>query len=238
MRVQLQIAEIEIDVLYKRVRNVHLSVYPPSGSVRMTVPERTDIETVRAYAISRLDWIRRQQSELRAQQRETARDYRDRESHYLWGTRRLLKLVERPGSPEVTATPRRIHLSIHPGSGTKRRAEVLEKFFRDQIREAAAPLFATWEPKIGVRHERLFVQRMKTRWGSCTPSTASIRLNTDLAKKPPECLEYILVHELIHLIEPTHNERFRRLMNEHLPDWSRRREVLNRLPVRHEDWGY
>lgn len=238
MRVQLQIAEIEIDVLYKGVRNVHLSVYPPSGSVRMTVPERTDIETVRAYAISRLDWIRRQQSELRAQERETARDYRGRESHYLWGSRRLLKVIERPGSPDVTATPRRLHLSIHPGSSEKRRAEVLEKFFRDQVRDAAGALFELWQPRIGVRHERLFVQRMKTRWGSCTPSTSSIRLNTDLAKKPPECLEYILVHELIHLIEPTHNERFRRLMIEHLPDWSRRRDVLNRLPVRHEEWGY
>ncbi len=238
MQKQLQIAELEIDVLYKGVKNVHLSVYPPSGRVRITVPQQTKIETVRAYAISKLDWIRKRRSEMQKQERETARDYRDRESHYLWGERYLLRVVERPGAPEVRVLPKQITLEVHPGSGEKRRAEVLAGFYRDQVRERAQPLIAEWETKIGVLHTRLFVQRMKTRWGSCTPVSGSIRLNTELAKKPIFCLEYIIVHELIHLIEPTHNDRFRSLMSEHLPDWPERRKELNRLPVRHEDWRY
>ena len=238
MSKELQIAELEIDVVYKSVKNVHLSVNPPSGHVRITVPERTNPETVRAYAISKLDWIRRQRKEIQEQERETVRSYLERESHYLWGERRLLKVVERPGAPSVRVSPRRIRLELNPGSSQKRRAEVLEKFYRDQVREAALPLIDRWEPKLGVTHKRLYVQRMKTRWGSCTPDTGSIRLNTDLAKKPAICLEYILVHELLHLIEPTHNERFRALMNHHLPEWPKHREELNRLPVRHEEWKY
>ena len=238
MQKQLQIAELDIDVVYKGVKNVHLSVYPPSGKVRMTVPQRTNIETVRAYAISKLDWIRKRRAEMQKQERETARDFRDRESHYLWGQRYLLRVVERPGAPEVRVTPKRLTLGVHPGTGEERKGEALAKFYRDQVRERALPLIAEWEPKLGVRHTRLFVQRMKTRWGSCTQSTGSIRLNTELAKKPASCLEYIIVHELIHLIEPTHNDRFRSLMNRHLPDWPERRRELNRLPVRHEEWRY
>lgn len=238
MQTQLQIAELDIDVVYKGVKNVHLSVYPPSGKVRITVPQRTNIETVRAYAISKLDWIRKRRTEMQKQERETARDFRDRESHYLWGQRRLLRVIERPGAPEVLVTPKRLTLAVHPGTGEERRGEILAKYYRDQVRERALPLIETWEPKLGVRHSRLFVQRMKTRWGSCTPSSGSIRLNTELAKKPVSCLEYIIVHELIHLLEPTHNDRFRRLMSEHLPDWPERRRELNRLPVRHEEWLY
>lgn len=238
MQKQLQIAELDIDVVYKGVKNVHLSVYPPSGKVRMTVPQRTNIETVRAYAISKLDWIRKRRAEMQKQERETVRDFRDRESHYLWGQRYLLRVVERPGAPEVRVTPKRLTLEVHPGTTEERRGEILAKFYRDQVRERALPLIAEWEPKLGVRHARLFVQRMKTRWGSCTRSTGSIRLNTELAKKPVSCLEYIIVHELIHLLEPTHNERFRSLMSRHLPDWPERRRELNRLPVRHEEWRY
>ena len=237
-RESLQIAEITIDVSFRPVKNVHLSVHPPSGHVRMTVPNRTDLDAARAYVVSKLDWIRKQQRELREQERESERTFKDRESHYLWGSRRLLRVTERPGKPEVIVSPRRIHLAIHPGSSPEHRSEVVEKFYRDQVREASGPLFEEWEPRIGVRHQRLYVQRMKTRWGSCTPDSGSIRLNTDLAKKPPICIEYILVHELIHLIEPTHNARFRELMTFHLPDWPYRRSVLNSLPLRHEEWGY
>jgi predicted metal-dependent hydrolase len=114
----------------------------------------------------------------------------------------------------------------------------VEEWYRHQIREAVSPLVERWETRLGVKVEKIFVQRMKTNWGSCNPSTHSIRLNTDLAKKPPECLEYIVVHELMHLLEPTHNARFQSLMDQHHPKWRSHQQTLNRLPVRHESWGY
>jgi predicted metal-dependent hydrolase len=238
MATTLQIGDLSIQVTQKDIKNVHLSVHPPHGLVSIAAPLHLNESAIRAFAIGKLSWIRQQQRKLQAQERETAREYLDRESHYVWGRRCLLKVLEHDAPPSVVWRQQRLVLAVRPGMPEGRRGAVLEAWYRDQLREAAKPLTADWERRLGVRSERLFIQRMKTRWGSCNPVSRAIRLNTDLAKKPRECLEYILVHELVHLLEPTHNARFVALMDRFLPEWKQRRDQLNRLPVRHTDWAY
>jgi predicted metal-dependent hydrolase len=188
--------------------------------------------------ISKLEWIRRQQRKMDAQEREAPREYLDRESHYVWGRRYLLKRIEEEAAPSVELRHSRLVLQVRPGTDEARSREILEVWYREQVRLAVPSLIAKWEPVMGVKVGRVFVQRMKTRWGSCNPESRSIRLNTDLAKKPPECLEYIMVHEMAHLLEPTHNPRFRSLMNLFMPQSQLLKDELNRLPVRHENWDY
>jgi predicted metal-dependent hydrolase len=238
MTTQLKLGDITVDVTLKDIKNVHLSVYPPAGRVRISAPKRMKLDIVRVYAISKLGWIKQQQKRIRLQERETPREYLDRESHYVWGKRYLLKTVKKPGPPSVDLKHSTMVLRIRPGSNHEQRDAAVAQWYRDQIKTATPRLMARWEPLIGVRVERFFVQHMKTRWGSCNGSTRSIRLNTDLAKKPRECLEYIVVHEMVHLLEPTHNANFVSLMDRLMPQWRLRREQLNQLPVRHETWTY
>jgi predicted metal-dependent hydrolase len=193
---------------------------------------------IRAFAIGKLRWIRAQRKKLREQERETPREFLDRESHYVWGRRCLLRLVERDARPAVEWRRHRLMLIVRPGTSPAGRGAILDRWYRDQLRSAAEPLAAAWARRLGVHLNRFYVQRMRTRWGSCNPAARTIRLNSELAKKPLECLEYILVHELVHLIEPTHNARFVALMDDALSQWRSRRDRLNALPVRHEDWTY
>ena len=234
----LKLGGIVIDVVRKDIKNVHLSIHPPIGRVRIAAPTRLSADAIRAFAIGKLGWIRKQQAKIRVQERETPREYLNRESHYLWGQRLLLRVEEIDAPPSVVVQPRKLLLRVRPGSSRARRASVLDQWYRDQLRAEVEPLVRRWEKRLGVSPNAVFLQRMRTRWGSCSHSRRTIRLNTELAKKPRECLEYILVHELIHLIEPTHNANFIRLIDQFLPGWKQRREVLNRLPVRHEEWGY
>lgn len=238
MATTIQLGEIAVDVIQKDIKNVHLSVYPPAGKVRVSAPLRMDLDTIRLFAISKLGWIKRQQRKITAQERETPREYLDRESHYLWGRRYLLKLVEWEGASQVELKHRCIVLHTRVGTSQEKKEAMLRDWYRTQLKQAVPPLIEKWEPLMHVKVERFFVQQMKTKWGSCGPDSASIRLNTDLAKKPRECLEYIVVHEMAHLREPTHNSRFTALMDLFIPQWRLRREALNRLPVRHETWGY
>ena len=238
MASKIQIGDLSVEVTQKDIKNLHLSVHPPSGRVTIAAPRHLSASAIRAFAIGKLSWIRQQQRKLLALERETPREYLERESHYIWGRRCLLKLIEHDAPPSVEWRHQRLVLSVRPGTEARRRAEVMEAWYRDQLRVKAEPLAIKWQRRMGVEVDRLFIQRMKTRWGSCNPASRSIRLNTDLAKKPPECLEYILVHELVHLMEPTHNARFVALMNQFLPGWEHRRDLLNRLPVRHVEWEY
>lgn len=234
----MNLGGIQIDVIRKDIKNVHLSVLPPDGKVRLSAPKRMRDETLRAYTLTRLPWIRQQQRKLAGQPRETRRDYLPRESHYVWGERCLLKIVEADAPLSVSRKHKKLVLQVRPGTDRDRRAELLAAWYRTQIRERVDAVLPEWERRLKVRMNVLFVQHMRTKWGSCNPTKRNVRLNTELAKKPPECLEYILVHELIHMIEPTHNERFVRLISKHMPDWRSRRDLLNALPVAHEDWGY
>jgi hypothetical protein len=235
---RIELGDISVDVVKKGIKNVHLSVYPPSGRVRISAPERMDLDTIRLFAISKLVWIKQQQKKIRDQERETPREYLTRESHYVWGRRYLLKVVEEDVPPDVELKHNRMILRIRTGTNEEKRQSIVEGWYREQVKEAVPPLVARWEPLIGVKVERFFVQQMKTRWGSCNPESKSIRINTELAKKPPECLEYIVVHEMAHLLEATHSSRFIALMDRFIPKWKYCRDALNRLPVRHEEWDY
>jgi predicted metal-dependent hydrolase len=232
------LGDMVADVVRKKIKHVHLSVYPPEGRVRISAPTHMDLATIRVFAISKLGWIRSQQHKVQAQERELAREYLDRESHYVWGKRYLLRLHAADAAPQVELKHAALVLTLRPDSDAQRRHEVLEAWYREQVRAAVPALLQKWEPVLGVQSSRVLVQRMRTQWGSCNPVTGNIRLNTDLAKKPPQCLEYIVVHELAHLIEASHNARFTALLDMFLPNWQQTRDELNRLPVRHEDWVY
>jgi hypothetical protein len=238
MHAQVQLGDIAVDVVRKDIKNVHLSVHPPSGRVTISAPSRLSLDTIRVFAISKLGWIRQRQQKFQKQERETPREYLNRESHYVWGHRYLLKVIEVDESPSVEASHRRMILRTRPGSDRAKKQDLLEAWYREQLKEVLPPLVAKWERLMGAKVARIFVRRMKTKWGSCNPRAHTIRLNTALAKKPRECLEYIVVHEMVHLLEPTHNGRFVALMDQFMPKWRFYGGVLNRLPVHHERWRY
>lgn len=233
----IQIGEISIAVTRKSIKNVHLSVHPPDGRVTLSAPTATRLEVARAYAISKLGWIREQQRKLRQQARETPRRFVGRESHYLWGRRYLLSVHYADGKPNVQQDHKRITLTVRPGSDVAKRATVMHAWHKALLHEAIPPIIARWEPKLGVQVHNYFVQRMKTKWGSCNPHKGHIRLNTELVKKPKDLLGYVIVHEMIHLLEPTHNARFVALLDEFYPAWREARAELNELPLAAEVWG-
>lgn len=238
MVAKIELGDIPVDVVKKDIKNLHLSVYPPAGKVRISAPLRMNLDTIRVFAISKLGWIKQQQQKLQAQERETPREYLDRESHYVWGKRYLLTVIESDEMSAVEVKHNQMHLRVRPGTSDKKKQAIVEDWYRAQLKQALPALITKWEPLIGVKVARFFVQRMKTKWGSCNPTSKSIRLNTELAKKPLECLEYIIVHEMVHLREPTHNSRFIALMDSFVPKWQFYRDALNKLPVRHEAWVY
>ncbi len=235
---RIRLGDISIEVIQKDIKNIHLSVHPPTGRVRISAPLRMQMETIRVYAISKLGWIKKQQNRFRSQEREAQREYITRESHYYQGKRYLLKVVEEDVPPKVFLRHSRIDLSVRLGASRAKRREVLEEWYRERLKEAAPPLIAKWEPKMNVRVREFGVKRMRTKWGTCNHKAGRIWLNLELAKKPPECLEYIVVHEMVHLLERTHNDRFVALMDKFMPKWRFHRDELNRFPVKHEDWKY
>jgi predicted metal-dependent hydrolase len=238
MPARIELGDIRVDVTLKDIKNIHLSVHPPAGQVRISAPRRMSLDTIRVFAISKLEWIKQQRAKLRGQERESPREYLDRESHYLWGKRYLLTVVEVDAPPTIELKHRRMILRIRPGMSPEKTEALFAAWYRERLKEAVPPLLERWEPLLGVKAERWFVQRMKTKWGSCNHRARTIRLNTELVKKPPVCLEYIVVHELVHLLEPTHNARFLDLMDRFMPHWRFHREELNRLPLRRETWSY
>jgi len=232
----IQLGEISIEVTRKDIKNVHLSVRPPEGRVTLAAPLATRLEVARAYAISKLGWIRDQQKQLASQARETPRQFITRESHYLWGRRYLLNVELREAKPRVTVDHKRITLSVRPGSSDAKRAEVMHQWHKQLLHEAVPPLVRKWEPKLGVEVHGYFLQRMKTKWGSCNHRAGHIRLNTELIKKPKHLLEYVVVHEMAHLLEPTHSERFLGILERNYPTWREARAELNELPLTAETW--
>lgn len=232
----IEFGEISIAVTRKRIKHAHLSVYPPGGRVTLVIPVGTRLEVARAYAVSKLGWIRKHQAKLREQARETPRRFVERESHHLWGRRYLLSVVEKDAKPFIKLDHRRITLAVRPGSSTAKREEIMQEWHRSLLHAVIPGLIKKWEPLLGVRVSGYFLQRMKTKWGGCNHGAGNIRINTELVKKPKDLLEYIVVHEMAHLIEPRHNERFEALMNKHYPAWREARAELNELPLAAEVW--
>lgn len=232
----ITLGDISIAVTRKNIKNTHLSVYPPDGRVTLVTPESTRLDVARAYAISKLGWIRNQQKQFREQARETVRQYIGRETHYLWGRSYLMEIAYRDAKPEVVLDHKEMKLYLRPQSSLAKRAEVIHEWHKTILHQAIPPLIKKWEATLGVTVADYFLQRMKTKWGSCNPQAAHIRLNTELVKKPRDLLEYVIVHEMLHLIEPTHNERFAALLTEHYPSWREARAELNELPLGSEIW--
>ena len=235
----LAVGDLEVEVVRKDIKNLHLGVYPPAGRVRVAVPLRVDDEAVRLAVIGKLGWIRRQQAHFAAQQRQSAREMVSGESHYYLGRRYRLRVIEHAAPPHVrlrSATT--LELAVRPHTDATKRLEILNQWYRRELKRLIPDLIAQWEPIIGVQVAEWGVKRMKTRWGTCNISARRIWINLELAKKPPACLEYIVVHEMVHLLERRHNDRFKALMDRFLPQWRLHKEELNRVPLAHEDWSY
>ncbi len=232
----IQLGDVTILVTKKDIKNVHLTVHPPDGRVSLVTPNATRLEVARAYAISKLSWIQDQQKKLENQARETPRQFIERESHNVWGRRYLMTVDYRDSKPMVKLDHKRITLIIRPDSDTKKRAEVIHEWHKSLLHKLIPQLIKKWESKLSVNVTSYFLQRMKTKWGSCNHIAGHIRLNTELVKKPKDLLEYVIVHEMAHLIEPTHSERFVAILDEHYPTWREARSELNALPLTADVW--
>ena len=238
-RSTLTVGGINVEVVRKDIKNLHLGVYPPDGRVRIAVPLHIDDEAARLAVVNKLSWLKKQIVAFSRQPRLSDPEAVSGESWYVFGQRYRLIVIATQGKPEVRK-PTKSRLELHVPVRCKKevRLAVLDRWYRKQLREAAEPLLAQWESKIGVKAEFWGVKRMKTKWGSCNHETSRVWLNSELAKKPIECLEYIVVHELIHLREPSHDENFVKLMDKYLPNWQSLRDILNSTPLAHEDWNY
>ncbi len=235
----ITLGELEISVDRKAIKNIHLSVYPPDGRVHLSAPERFDLDALRVYTIGRLDWIEKQRRELRSQARETPRQYITRESHYFAGQRYLLEVEEKQGArPRVQCHGKQLKMLVPLNFATERRRSLLERFYREYLKREIPKIIERYEPVMDVSVAEFRIRRMKTKWGSCNIEARRLWLNLELARKPPECLEYLVVHEMVHLRERHHNARFMELMDQFLPGWRGLRELLNRLPVVHVEWAY
>jgi predicted metal-dependent hydrolase len=225
---RVQVAEITVDVVRRRnVRNLNLTVLPPDGRVRVSAPRWTSLVAIQEFTCEKLEWIRRHRRKIRSMEREAPIRYRDGEVHRVWGRSHVLRVEERDEPPSVELTPRRLRLKVRPGTDRAGRRAIVEKWYRDELRAALPRLLARWERRLRVKTKHVYVRRMKTRWGTCNPRARTIRLNTELATRRPALLEYLVVHELVHFLEPTHNARFQALMDRYLPDWRERRDELN-----------
>lgn len=233
----LTVRGLDIDVVFKDIKHLHIGVYPPLGRVRVAAPTHMDDEQVRLAVVQRLAWIRKQRRQLSEATRQSARTMQTGESHYVWGVRRRLTVIERPGRAHVEVDKSRLLLSVPPGTGRDTRLELLQRWQRAELRAAIPELIRAWEPVVGREVARWSIRRMKTKWGSCNRESAHLWFNLELATKHPESLEYLVVHEMTHLLERGHGERFTTLLDGFLPDWRRRREELNEAPLADERWG-
>ncbi len=231
--------DIEVQIVRKPIKNLHIGVYPPNGRVRAAVPLHITDDNVRLAIISKLSWIKKQQAGFKAQVRQSQREMVTGESHYVWGKRYLLDVVERTGKHEIVIkSNKRLTLFVNPNTTRANRELALNEWNRAALKQRIPELISKWEPIIGVQVTDWGVKKMKTKWGSCNIEAGRIWLNLELAKKPRECLEYILVHEMVHLLERHHNEQFRAYMDAFMPQWRWHRDVLNQSPLAHEDWSY
>lgn len=232
----LTVRGINIDVIYKDIKNLHIGVYPPLGRVRVAAPERLNDEHVRLAVVQRLPWIKKRRREMLDVERLSHREMVTGESHFVWGIRLRLKVIERPGRGHVEVDRERLLLYVAYGTSTEKRLDILQRWQRQQLRECIPMLVAKWEPIVGRAVPRWSIRRMKTKWGSCNRQTGHIWINLELASKHPDCLEYIVVHEMTHLLERNHGERFTTLMDRFMPDWRARRDRLNGAPLGHQTW--
>ena len=234
----LKLGDISVDVIYKNIKNIHLSVHPPSGRVRISSPTRIPIDTLRVFAISKLSWIKKQQQKLKSQEREAPREFISRESHFYLGKRYLLEVNEAKTTPKVKLKHDSIEMFVKPESSLEKRRSLLNEWYRERLKEIIPAIIVKWEKTLKVKVDEFGIKQMKTRWGTCNTKARRIWINLELAKKPIHCIEYIVVHEMVHLLERKHNERFIAIMDRYLPQWKQYKKELNRFPVSHSEWEY
>ena len=228
-----------VEIVRKDIKNLHVGVYPPNGRVRVAAPLYLDDDAVRLAVISRLGWIRRKQADFEQQNRQSQREFVTGESHYFQGRRYRLDVTERDSPPTVRLLNNTtMGLSVRPGTDRDMREAILYRWYRRELRDQLPVLLAKWEPRVGVTVADVRIRKMKTLWGSCNIEAGRIWLNLELIKKPTSCLEYVLVHEMVHLLERKHNARFQALMDRFMPQWRMHRDELNRAPLAHADWRY
>ena len=234
----IEVAGIPVEIVRKPIKHLHLAVHPPDGWVRVSAPERLDNESVRLAVVSRLSWVRQQQAAFAEQPRQSARRMLSGEAHYVWGQRHRLNVVRHTGPNHVEPRPNGdLDLYVRPSADADRREAILAEWYRDELKARIPSLIEAWEPRLGVSVADWGVKRMRTKWGTCNAGDRRIWLNLELAKKPPECLEFVVVHEMAHLLERSHNDRFVALLDEHLPSWRSRRRTLNAASLAAEEWS-
>lgn len=238
-RSSITVSGINVQVVRKDIKNLHLAVYPPDGQVRVAVPKHVSDDNVRLAVVQKLTWIKKQQQDFLDQPRQSEREYISGECHYFFGKRCRLELIGRNGAPEIKLLKSgKLKLFVRPEASVESKEKVLNDWYRKELKKVIPELLDKWQAIIGKRADAWGVKKMKTKWGSCNIEQRRIWLNLELAKKPPECLEYILVHELIHLHERHHNQRFKELLEQFLPHWRTSQKTLNTSPLAHEEWEY
>ena len=235
---RITVSRIPVELVRKEIENLHLGVYPPDGRVRIAVPVSIDDKAVRLAVIEKLKWIKRQQARFKSQARESKREMTTGESHYVFGTRYRLQIIHRSGVPCVRIRNRsRLELYVRPEANADQRRRILQCWYRDRLKEAIPPLLKKWQSILDSPVSHYRIKRMKTKWGACNTEAHRIWINLELAKKPVQCLEYVIAHELAHFIERYHNDRFVAILDRHLPQWRLRRAELNSAPLAHEHWN-
>ena len=231
--------QIPVEIVRKNIKNIHLGIYPPEGRVRISVPFHITDDNIRLAIVSKLSWIKKRQLEFQNQPRQTLREYISGESHYYKGKRYILEVVEKYGKHSlILKNNAKMLMSVKPDTTTSNKEKVLHEWYRNRLKEDISVLIEKWQPIIGKTPHSWGVKKMRTKWGSCNIRDRRIWINLELAKKSPECLEYILVHELVHLHERHHNDNFRLFMDKFLPHWRKSRDQLKNEPLAHEDWQY
>lgn len=224
---RIRLGDVAIDVTFKPIKNLHLSVHPPDGAVCISAPEKMRLESIRAFAIGKLDWIRQQRAKFRAQGREPPREFIERESHYLWGRRYLMRIVEEERPARIELSHRRMVLHVRPDTGREARQAIVDRWYREQVKAQLPGCIGRWEAALGVKVRQAYVQKMKTRWGSCNPVNRTIRINSEVAKRPKEHLDYVVLHEVAHFLVPRHDDRFAAILDRCMPGWRQLRQELN-----------
>lgn len=233
---RIVVQNVTVDIVRKSIKNLHLGVYPPDGRVRVAAPLAVSDDAVRRAVIGKIGWIKRQQASFRDQSRQSEREMIDGESHYFQGRRYLLRVVASDAPSTVVLNKSRLELHIRPDATTEEREQALHRWYRARLKEQLVPLMQKWQPVVGVQASSWGIRKMKTMWGTCNTEASRICLNLELAKKPATCVEYIVVHELVHLHERHHNDRFCALMDRFLPGWRLCQEELKRTPLVSENW--
>jgi predicted metal-dependent hydrolase len=223
----MNLSGIEIEVIKKDIKNMHLNVLPPAGRVRISAPYGTSDDAINLFAVKKISWIKKNVEKYKSQARQTEREYVTGESHYLWGRRYKLEVKYSNKANNLEVKGNKMILTIREKSTTKQRENYVNEWYREELKNKLPALVSKWEEIIGVKVNEVGVKNMRTRWGTCNPETKRILVNLQLAKKPINCLEYIVVHELVHLREKNHSTTFIEYLNNYIPDWRVVKDELN-----------